>query len=673
MSLPPPTSTSDSILTGKIQVILQESPEQAVPEAPHANERYLVALVLLTRVHDADLYVTFWESHPKLVTFCNGLLQDSRGNNDNAGESLELYSRLVAQLVDRMPPSRLSTTVQELSQALLIVLDRRREQKISLGAADVEITRSLNVWFEILEDRSIADGVLTSVWERYSGLMKNGTKSTDETKATSTDDATTVKVKVDDLQSAHGIMIRTLTKLLDDGVDPSHHQQDKDLWRIWQCENIALFLQQGMRVAEEKVPSFWIPALRWWLESNPGSKKNAETSSPRISLENRRSWAEILLLCARNTALLPSFQTQLAEDTTLAKDLTRLILTCVVSNEGSDRLRSSAWSTSATLVQSCGWEWLLGAAATTQSQDDAAKKSGLGHAASLCTFVRLAIGEWKIQLGLLVAETCTSSTPSEERLLLVQACAQVIVQAVQFVVQLADRMDQAADDETESLPLSGDALIHLRQSLDEALNLAVQYLGLAEQRVLSVDGPVVRVLGTLLTEFDVFEHQISTKEQEGNEILQALRVALDIHDLECQEDLLPCLALVLSSSEGDEAKVAMLEEYQLLGEPLVNFLEAYWKHASNLSSIEYAYKVVATWSSMARISDTSGLLGCVIGWIERHINHQSLPKSSELIGALSTAIACYVTLQGEEHPGEPDATILQCALDVCARNVADLS
>jgi hypothetical protein len=38
-----------------------------------------------------------------------------------------------------------------------------------------------------------------------------------------------------------------------------------------------------------------------------------------------------------------------------------------------------------------------------------------------------------------------------------------------------------------------DALIHLR-SLDEALHLAVQYLGLAEKRVLSVDGPVVRVL-----------------------------------------------------------------------------------------------------------------------------------------------------------------------------------
>jgi hypothetical protein len=28
----------------------------------YANERYLVALVLLTRLHDVDLYVTVWDS-----------------------------------------------------------------------------------------------------------------------------------------------------------------------------------------------------------------------------------------------------------------------------------------------------------------------------------------------------------------------------------------------------------------------------------------------------------------------------------------------------------------------------------------------------------------------------------------------------------------------------------
>jgi hypothetical protein len=78
---------------------------------------------------------------------------------------------------------------------------------------------------------------------------------------------------------------------------------------------------------------------------------NAETSLPQITLATRRSWAQILLVCARNMALLTSFRTKLKQDATLAKDMARFILTCVASVGGSDsdRLRSAAWSTTASL------------------------------------------------------------------------------------------------------------------------------------------------------------------------------------------------------------------------------------------------------------------------------------------------------------------------------------
>jgi hypothetical protein len=47
-------------------------------------------------------------------------------------------------------------------------MDRRREQNAVLGAVDVEIISSLNVWFEILEDSiTLLDGVLNTLWERY--------------------------------------------------------------------------------------------------------------------------------------------------------------------------------------------------------------------------------------------------------------------------------------------------------------------------------------------------------------------------------------------------------------------------------------------------------------------------------------------------------------------------
>jgi hypothetical protein len=107
MSLPP----NDSLLAAKIQAVLQKKPDEVEAYA-HANERYLVVLVLLTRLRDTDVYVTFWDSHPELVSFCSGLIlsastvsgedsQSRRGNDTNDGESLELYYRLIAQFQSR--------------------------------------------------------------------------------------------------------------------------------------------------------------------------------------------------------------------------------------------------------------------------------------------------------------------------------------------------------------------------------------------------------------------------------------------------------------------------------------------------------------------------------------------------------------------------------------------
>jgi hypothetical protein len=62
MSLPP----NDSMLVADPSD--PEEPDKIEKEASHvnafayANERYLVALVLLTRLQDDDLYVTVWDS-----------------------------------------------------------------------------------------------------------------------------------------------------------------------------------------------------------------------------------------------------------------------------------------------------------------------------------------------------------------------------------------------------------------------------------------------------------------------------------------------------------------------------------------------------------------------------------------------------------------------------------
>jgi hypothetical protein len=94
----------------------------------------------------------------------------------------------------------------------------------------VEIISSLNVWFEILEDDSITllDGVLNTLWERYSGLMRLKVQG----KATTTNS---------DSPSAQ-VMNRTLTKLLDNGVDSDPSHEDKTFGKILAGRNYCYFL-----------------------------------------------------------------------------------------------------------------------------------------------------------------------------------------------------------------------------------------------------------------------------------------------------------------------------------------------------------------------------------------------------------------------------------------------
>jgi hypothetical protein len=89
--------------------------------------------------------------------------------------------------------------------------------------------------------------------------------------------------------------------------------------------------------------------------------------------------------------------------------------------------------------------------------------------------VRLAVGEWKIQLGLWLMNRvrCRKN----------DCCWWSMCASIGRSRRLCCAADDADDDnnnDNASLPLSADALIHL-QSLDEALHLAVQYqyLGLA--------------------------------------------------------------------------------------------------------------------------------------------------------------------------------------------------
>jgi hypothetical protein len=122
------------------------------------------------------IYTLPFGTHPELVSFvmdCYYLLHRYRSKVHEANEKWFRQRRVAGVIftidcaVGGPYANKSPSKPQELSR-LINVLDRRREQNAVLGAVDVEIISSLNVWFEILEDSiTLLDGVLNTLWERY--------------------------------------------------------------------------------------------------------------------------------------------------------------------------------------------------------------------------------------------------------------------------------------------------------------------------------------------------------------------------------------------------------------------------------------------------------------------------------------------------------------------------
>lgn len=107
-------------------------------------------------------------------------------------------------------------------------------------------------------------------------------------------------------------------------------------------------------------------------------------------------------------------------------------------------------------------------------------ESQLGLTWPFCTFVQLAAGDLRLNLGrwiTVVEDGNNASTTTQDNEYMcseIQSCASIILETVQLMTNLAD------DDEGDIGASSGiwvpEALLHIRQSLEDALNASVQYL-----------------------------------------------------------------------------------------------------------------------------------------------------------------------------------------------------
>lgn len=434
------------------------------------------------------------------------------------------------------------------------------------------------------------------------------------------------------------MMRDTLDGILAPDKNPDCHYYS---WTAWNELILGIFTQEG---TEDLIPAAMVPSLLEWITSDPSQKS-------LMGGKNLRSaWNEWCLTWITTRSILQHasspnknpanslFHQALLRDPDSISRLQRMLMSHVISpgassnNKGDESVsRAMAWQALVALVDVNGFEWMiLKDTATTTVTPLPTTAAKLGRATLLCTWIRLASGELRIQLQQLVA---ASTTPEEQQkhqpklsassvhstgarqatgLPIGLACGRLLQSVVQYLIALADQPHI-------QMPLSGDALLHLRQSLEQTLWTAVEYLSLTtntntttmstssllpsmmdttlhDDRA-SLFHSMLRLLGTLLMEVDIFDlleknhpplmlendddgnwdHVTSSSSPSSSPvvILTCLQGMLPIAE---DPSLLPGLVHILGDAEGDQDKEVLLLEY--LYDPLLEYLEWYWQRGS---------------------------------------------------------------------------------------------
>lgn len=423
----------------------------------------------------------------------------------------------------------------------------------------------------------------------------------------------------------------------------------------------ALLLEHGTLSAASSTVT-WGPLLQWF-------------SSQDTTQAARTPWVVPLLgIYCRHAA---DCQSVLREDKELAASFSKLLLASVVHvSEKDQQLRSTAWTVA---VYWLSMEGLNNNNATTAS-----------------VLLRLAAGEYRIQLEALVEREDPRKLPvlheNGPMQIMIQSCGQVLLTSIQALATIA---------EEPSLSIPADNLLSLRSSLHDSLHTTTLFLGsvaVACNGYCSLSpgyrhiwGIVIRVLGALLTEWDVFEVTVMSKtvdeeekgkdrrENDGNEMLRSLMVAmkycgeLQEPGLVLYESILAAIATVLASCEGDDRKCKFLRQthYGLLGgQNVQQFLLAYFRHFAAYAtrhldktlddSLEWAVAILDMHVSEKPFSSRANILSAIIQAIQAvlKIQHNSFT-------AVSRLITCFVTLQGEEPPKEEHTVVLESAIKTC--------
>jgi hypothetical protein len=304
-------------------------------------------------------------------------------------------------------------------------------------------------------------------------------------------------------------------------------------------------------------------------------------------------------------------------------------------------LRGEIYTLAMDLWRSFGPEWLFYDSNTRSSSilnnefwwfRSKNTENQLGLTWPLCTLVQLAAGDLRLNLGrwvTIIEDGNVSSQGNEFVCSEIESCATVILETVQLMTSLAD--------DGEGVITSGvwvpEALLHIRKSLEDALNSSVQYLnsfscGQDETAFAISDqannvGRICCVLvGTIASELEVEDLLISpsidernmelTKEAEASCFATALSAGMllcnamgeknvtNAERLETSEPLcclLPCIMSVVACSNPNENVQTAVSS---LDRPLVYVMSRFlhraggrWNHLDRRSQTDEVFTILS--------------------------------------------------------------------------------
>jgi len=556
---------------------------------------------------------------------------------------LEQLVRLVSQILSRI--FEIQTTKGDAGpsfdrqeQAILSmikIMDHRRKHGQPIELVDLELLSTISISkSESLQD----DNILLQLWRIYQRKVQERTKI----------QSSGIKHYLNSRDDQ--LMIDTLRALLDQtSLWP---ESESEIDQLWQDKLFFLIQEKGAK--SKHLPQFWGAAIEWWL-SFP-QEKDAKTKLSNLQ-SARTQWVWLLL---------HSIESRTDDSLLLSEkqweQLLQLLLAAVVTTADEiTTLRPLAWT-----VACRNWRRVL-------------KMIGLDR--HVCSLLRLAVGEWKIQLESIIrsaedgtfSEKYGSSTGDvgDSNLQVLLACGQMVTQTVVWITDLDELLDNASPSNPVHLKpkcMTKSSIKHITQSLEQALDLCVQFFQVNISTADSLDQAtetVTTVFGTLLTEFDVFtgSSQQNMDEDRSKSLVQALDQAMTAssNNMQLSCRLFPAITTVLASAQGIQERIAIA---QSLTDNTLALVDNFWDESDDsyesdwfdLNSIIWVCQLMELLFDICPAKVNRPFWKAML--IE-FLKRQESGNRSASRSVLETAVACFVTLQGNQPPSNEESLVIE--------------